>query len=209
MNKDDPKDKIRRLFKETHDRQGDGEAKGNFQSPILTGDNNIIVFGNFTQHARAASAHKVVVEVKHGSEHITSEQKVALKDLVDEVVETEAKLKRSPRTYPSVWKALNNHCKVPSYHLIAAGDFNKARTYLNRWLGRLNSGRSAPVKNGEAWRTRKYKYIKINSKDGEDMIALDRYLGKNFGTTSLRELANDELEKAYRYVAGRRSRKKK
>ena len=208
MNTDDPKDKIKQLFEKTQEKQKDGKAVGSYQSSTFTGDSNIIVYGNFTQHAQPAPVQKVVVKVRPGSEHISSEQKVILKKLVDEVVATEAKLRKSPRSYPLVWKALNNHCKVETYHLIAAGDFKKARTYLNSWLARLNSSRSAPVKNGDDWRRRRYSYIKVNLKVSEDKLALDRYLEKNFGTKSLRELDNNELEWAYRYIAGRISRKK-
>ena len=142
-----------------------------------------------------------------GVEHISTEQRAKLKALVDEIVETEARLKQRPRKHSSVWSALNKHCGAPSYSLIASGHFEKARTYLNSTLGRLNSMASAPVKNGDEWRSRKYKYIKINAKSPADSAALTAYIKTNFGADSLTELSNDELERAYRYVASRRPRR--
>jgi transcriptional regulator with XRE-family HTH domain/predicted secreted protein len=152
---------------------------------------------------------RVKAETKPGAEHISVEQRAILKDLVDKVVETETAVSRKPKTHRAVWAALNAHCKVPSYSLIPAEDFEKARKYLHQWLGRLGSLASAPVKDGDNWRKRHYAYIKINTKDPEDRAALDDYLKRTFGaSSSLTELANDDLDKVYRYVAGRRNRRK-
>ena len=76
---------------------------------------------------------------------------------------------------------------------------------MHQWVGRLDSMASAPVKDGDAWRKRKYAYIKINSKNDTD--AIDRYIAKNFGATSLSELDNAQLEQVYRYVASRKNKR--
>lgn len=151
---------------------------------------------------------RTTVKTDPGEAHISDEQKVVLQGLVKEVVDAEGKLKQKPRSYQSVWSALNAHCKVSAYALIASGDFEKARKYLNEWMGRLHSMKSAPVKDGDAWRTRHYAYIKINSKSPEDAAAVSQYMVKNFKASSLTELSNDELDRLYRYVAGRRSTRK-
>jgi transcriptional regulator with XRE-family HTH domain len=148
---------------------------------------------------------RTVAEVKPGDIHIGEEQAVALRALVDKVVETEKRLKKAPRTHQSVWRALNAHCKVTQYRLILKDDFPKAQKYLHTWIGRLDSMASAPVKDGDAWRKRKYAYIKINSRD--DPASLDRYIAKNFKASSISELDNDQLEQTYRYVAGRKKKK--
>ncbi len=88
--------------------------------------------------------------------------------------------------------------------MIPLEKFPKAKKYLLEWVGRLNSMPSAPVKDGDEWRKRKYAYIKVNTKN--DPAALNAYISKNFGVTSLTELSNEELERVYRYAA---SRKKK
>lgn len=146
--------------------------------------------------------------VSPGVEHISDDEAAVLTLLVNKVVETEAKLKKKPSSHRSVWAALNRHCGVPQYRLIPLGRFEKARTYLNNWMGRLSSMASAPVKDGDNWRKRHYAYIKINTKELPEQTALDRFLSENFNDTKLSNLANDELEKAYRYVAGRRARRK-
>jgi len=147
---------------------------------------------------------KTIAEVRPGDEHISDEQAAALHALVDTVVDTEKRLKQKPRGHRAVWGALNAHCSVPAYRLIRAEDFVKAQKYLHQWVGRLSSMASAPVKNGDAWRKRKYAYIKINSKD--DPAAVDRYIAKNFKAASLTELDNQQLEQVYRYVASRKSK---
>lgn len=147
-------------------------------------------------------------ETKPGDEHITEDQKVKIKELVDKIVETEATLRKNPASYRSVWASLNKHCRVTTYPLIKLEDFEKARKYLNQWLGRLNSSASAPVKDGDNWRKRHYSYIKINTKDPMDAQAVTDYMARKYKATSLTELSNDELETVYRYVAGRRNKRK-
>lgn len=147
-------------------------------------------------------------ETKPGVEHITVGQRAELKQLVDGIVETEAKLRKDPKSHRAVWAALNAHCGVPTYSLIAAGDFEKARKYLHQWQGRLGSLATAPVKDGDNWRKRHYAYIKINTREPEDAAALDAYMARTFKAASLTDLSNEQLERVYRYVAGRRNRRK-
>ncbi|MCF6432939.1 hypothetical protein [Leisingera sp. MMG026] len=205
MDRDDPKSRIKKLFGET---QSAKPAADQGNGPIIMGSNNTVVYGNFTQKTLTPSNPRVVVQLTPGVDHISPSQKAALKQRVDEIVETETKLKQKPKRHAAVWGALNRHCKVTTYAEIAAEDYEKARVYLDQWLGRLNSARSAPVKNGDAWRQRKYRYIHVNAKSEEDRAALDLYLDRKFGVTSLAELDNNELGAAYSYVAGRKSKRK-
>lgn len=142
------------------------------------------------------------VEVKPGEEHISETEAVTLTRLVNDVVEAEAKLKAKPKGHRAVWSALNAHCGVTRYRLIASADFPKAEKYLRQWIGRLNSMASAPVKNGDAWRKNHYAYIKINCKDDPEWVG--RYLRKTFGLSSLTETSNEQLERVYRAVASRK-----
>lgn len=171
---------------------------------VSGGSANVIAHNSGSVTMIATQRHTTVTkaEVKPGDEHITIEQQAKLTGLVQEVVALEAKLKQKPKSFRSVWGALNAHCGVTRYVLIAAADYGKAEKYLRQWIGRLNSMASAPVKDGDAWRKRHYAYIKINCKD--DPAWLDRYLAKTFGVSSLTELNNDQLERAYRAVAARK-----
>lgn len=145
---------------------------------------------------------RTTAEVKPGDEHITPNQAAKLTALVQEVVELEAKLKKTPKGFRAVWGALNAHCGVTRYLLIAADDYDKAEKYLRQWIGRLNSMASAPVADNDAWRKRRYAYIKINTRDDEAWLTA--YLRKNFKAESLTEISDGDLDKAYRAVASRK-----
>lgn len=147
---------------------------------------------------------KTIAEVKPGAEHITDEQASALHALVKTVAETESRLKKTPRSIQTIWSALNAHCRVPQYRLLRTEDFGKAQKFLHQWRGRLDSMASAPVKDGDAWRKRKYAYIKINSKIAPEIV--DRYIVSHFGDIRLTDLDNRQLEQVYRYVASRKPR---
>ncbi|MCQ9145882.1 helix-turn-helix domain-containing protein [Ochrobactrum sp. BTU2] len=177
--------------------------KGNVSGIGFVGAGSQVQIVNTQQHIT-----RTKVEAKPGLEHIQDSQKRILTDLVDQIVETESLLKKMPKTHRSVWSSLNKHCGVTSYHLIKLEDFDKARKFLNMWLGRLNSSASAPVKNGDAWRNKKIAYIKTNTKNPEDEAAMRAYIKREFKAVSLKELANDELERTYGYVAGLKRRKR-
>ncbi|KAA6405783.1 helix-turn-helix domain-containing protein [Candidatus Tokpelaia sp.] len=168
---------------------------------IMTGGNVRIVQTNI---------HKTTTKAipNPGKEHISEEQCVTLRHLVDNVVEAEQALKKSPKTYNAIWSSVNRHCGVSTYRMIKSEDFEKARKYLTMWIGRLMRSKSAPVKTGDAWRKRHYTYIKVNSKSPSDESAVKAYMKRKFKAESLTELDNDQLEAVYRYVAGRKSARK-
>ncbi|MBB5017407.1 transcriptional regulator with XRE-family HTH domain [Chitinivorax tropicus] len=140
--------------------------------------------------------------VKPGTDHISEAQAAQLTALVNEIVELETRLQKEPKGYRAVWGALNAHCRVTRYRLIAAVDYDKADTYLRQWLLRLNSLASSPRKENERWRTRKLAYIKINTQ--QDAAWLGAFLYKHFKSESLTDLSDKALEKTYRAVASRR-----
>ena len=125
-----------------------------------------------------------------------------LTEMVHEIVELEAKLKKRPKSFKGVWGALNAYCRVTRYLLIAAVDYGRAEKYLRQWIGRLNSTASAPAADNAAWRKRRYAYIKINTRYSDDW--LNDYLRKNFKAQSLTELDDVDLDRTYRTVASRK-----
>lgn len=154
---------------------------------------------NTTKHTT-----KINAEVKPNDLHINEKQARKLKDLVDETVKFEMQLKKSPKSYQSVWSALNSHCGVTKYRLIPIDKYEKAEKYLRQWIGRLNRQKMAPKINNNEWRKRKYAYIKINAKGSDDW--LNHYLQSKCGVTSLTELDDSALERLYSAIA---SKKKK
>lgn len=170
----------------------------------ISGDHNII--GNVVNFNPKPVRPKVIVQP--GAGVITSEQAAILKVLVNDIVDLEAKVKRQPASFQAVWSSLNKKMKVSSFREIPIGQFDAARKFLHQWMGRLSSAPSASVKDGEKLRNRRYALIKINSKEPEDAEALATYMKRNFDAESLTELSNDQLERVYRYVAGRRNKRK-
>lgn len=144
----------------------------------------------------------VKADVKPGIEHITEEQAAKLTELVSTIVELEKKVRKTPKTHRAIWAAVNSHCHVTRYRLIPLALYAKAEKYLRTWIGRLNSQASAPIVDNDEWRKRKYAYIKINTKNNE--LWLHGYMSKRFGTTSLRDLSDEELDKTYRAVAAKK-----
>ena len=156
------------------------------------------------------SHHKTITkaETHPGVEHISVEQRASLKKLVDEIVTLEQTLKKQPKSYKSVWASLNRHCKVNTYTLIPLAEYPRAEKFLRMWIGRLNSSKNAPVKDGDHWRRRYYSYIKVNTKEPEETETLEKYMQRNFGVSSVKDLDNEQLKRVYSYVAGRKKRRK-
>lgn len=143
---------------------------------------------------------KIKVIVPTGPEHINDGQKAHLKELVAEVIRLEGLLKRTPKSFASVWVAVNAKCKASSYHLITQAAFPLAEKFLRQWIGRLSSAKSAPKKDAN-WRNRKYSYIFTNIRQLAADAALRDNLKSRFGSDSLKGLSDDDLDAIYRLVA--------
>lgn len=154
-------------------------------------------------HLQVQARPRIKVVIQPGPEHITDAQKVRLRDLVNEVVELETAIKRTPKRHATVWSALTGKLKVTSYHLIPASAFAQAEAYLQTWCARLRSAKSAPKKDPD-WRNSRYRYIhaalkEIGQQDELPQLLADRYSGR-----SLKDLSELELESVYRTVAERK-----
>lgn len=148
---------------------------------------------------------KTIAEVNPGAEHISEEQAAELTRLVNQIVETETLLKGRPATHRAVWGALNAHCKVTKYRLIQSIDFDRAKKYLQQWIGRLNSMASAPAKDTD-WRSKRFTAIKTRCKKQlGDADAYKPYIKKYFKAESLTDLSTDELQRTYTYIMAKKS----
>lgn len=178
-------------------------------SPIV-GNNNTVNQVTGTQNNITTQKHvtKTIAEVKPNETHINEKQRSILLDLVNQIVKKEEIVRRTPKKHNGVWSALNKFCGVPKYNLIALEDFEKAETYLRKWLGRLNSTATAKKDNPTATRTRQISYIKVNAaKFGlDDWIRA--YVKKHFGVESIADLDEIELDKTYKAVAAKKRSKK-
>ncbi len=157
--------------------------------------------GTLNLQVTPATRPRVKVIVATGPEHVSEAQKAGLKALVAEVVRLESLLKRAPKSFASVWSALNGRLRVSSYHLIPGSDAPCAEKYLREWIGRLSSAKSAPGKDAN-WRNRKYSYIFTNVKQlGAEAVLRERLLARH-GSDSMKELSDAHLEAIYQLVAG-------
>lgn len=191
----DREDKLREQLKNAAPkRSGSGKVVSIQGDRNVVGDNNTVI-----------STPKVVerprYEERPGYDHVGPEQRAVLKDLVDEIVVLEANLKRAPKSYAVVWKALNRYCRVPKYSLIPIERFDKAATYLRRWKGRLQAARSAPG-NDPTWRRSRYAYIHTNCKKLGLAERMRDMIAERFGASSLKELSDEELDSTYHVIAG-------
>lgn len=154
-------------------------------------------------HLQVQARPRIKVVIQPGPEHITDAQKVRLRDLVNEVVELETAIKRTPKRHATVWSALTGKLKVTSYHLIPAAAFVQAEAYLQTWCARLRSAKSAPKKDPD-WRNSRYRYIHAAMKEIGQQDELPRLLADRYSGRSLKDLSELELEAVYRTVAERK-----
>ncbi len=173
-------------------------SRARIQIGVINGGQNIIgPAGDIQLQVQARPRIKVVIQP--GPEHITDAQKVRLRDLVNQVVELETAIKRTPKRHATVWSALTGKLKVTSYHLISASAFAHAEAYLQTWCARLRSARSAPKKDPD-WRNSRYRYIHAALKEVGQQDELPRLLMERYSGRSLKDLSELELEALYRAV---------
>ncbi|MFW2176626.1 MULTISPECIES: ORF6C domain-containing protein [unclassified Moraxella] len=172
--------------------------QGNVSNSVFAGSGSTVHQVNTQQHITRTKA-----EVKAGDEHITDEQKANLQRLVNEIVEAEQKYRtpKSAKSFRAVWASLNKHLKVTSYHLIPLEKYETARKYLQQWIGRLTSTKTALKTDIDSVRKRQYSYIHTNIKKLNLQEWYDDYLQKKFDVTSSTQLDNDQLRKLYNAVA--------
>ncbi|TSK08569.1 MAG: hypothetical protein FPO08_04480 [Geobacter sp.] len=177
--------------------------KGGNNNTQIVGDNNQV-------HNIIAEKviHKPKVTVQPGWEVITEEQKVVLRNLVNDIEQIEKVVKKKPATRGRIWGATNTQAGVTSYHCIPIERFDTTVKFLRTWIGRLNSGKSAPKKDNDSWRNRHYSFIKVNVKKLNLEDKLIFYLAEKYGVTSLTELRDSDLKSVYLAVAGWKQRAK-
>lgn len=172
-------------------------------SNVIYGDKGIINSGTINNIKTEKYTTKTKAIVEPSKIHISEDTARRLQDLVKEIVDLEQKLKNNPKSFQAVWASLNKHCGVATYRLIPIEKTDKAITYLRKWIGRLSSSKSAPKKVGNEWRSKKYAYIKINTKGLLDEWLRDHLLQK-YGVESITELNDVQLQKVYQSVASKK-----
>ena len=135
---------------------------------------------------------------------VTEAQKVELTRLRDEWIALHNTLKQRPLTIGGAQKTINDRAGVTSYHRIPAEKFKPLVAWIKRQMGILRNMASAPAKD-PAWRTSKIRGIKVHSKKQlGDEFAYVPYIKKNFGKSSLTELATEELQRTHAYIMAKK-----
>lgn len=175
------------------------EVEGDVTGQLAGGD--IHNYGPVIIHTGPVPKAKIKIVIQPGPEHIDQKKAANLKSLVTEIVRLEKLVKRSPKGYPTVWNALTARCKTTSYLLILNEDYPKAEKFLREWIGRLSSAKSAPAKDAN-WRKRKFSYIFTNVRQLNAEQALRARLLELFGTESMKDLSDTDLDAVYQLIAG-------
>lgn len=155
-------------------------------------------------HSKPQRAPRVTVIPGDGV--ISEEQKVALAALRDEWLTLHAAIKKKPLSHAAAWARINKAAGATSYHLIRIENFAAAIAYVNRQMALLRSMPSAPAKD-KKWRASRIGGIKLRCRNQlADPDAYKPYIRKNFSAESLTALSDDELQRTYAYIMGKKSK---
>ncbi|WP_175922102.1 hypothetical protein [Burkholderia latens] len=153
-----------------------------------------------TYHIEKVAPPSVVVQTGVGV--VDAGQKRQLLDLRDDIVKA-SEVKKKPKTPQSVMYGLNKHMNVNTYHEIPAEGFQKALKYMLKQRAILLGMASAPKKLPD-WRNKRIKAIHTRCKALELETWRRGYMQRTFGKGSMIELGDDELERLYRAVMGKK-----
>lgn len=137
-------------------------------------------------------------------EHITQAQGVELHALKDEWVALHNSIKKTPLGHGAAWKRINSAGGATTFREIHKDRFADAVAFIKREMAILRNMKSAPRKD-DAWRVKKIGAIKARCKNQFGGVDVYKpYIKKNFGATSLKDLATDDLQKTYAYVMAKK-----
>lgn len=172
----------------------------------VAGNGNVVAGGDVNNHVHHhAPAPRPKVVVKTGDGTINAEQKAELLRLKNEWLLAHNAVKAKPLSHPAASSRLNAAMKVSGYAELKPEQFEKARSWLLQQIAKVRAMPSAARKEGDKWRAARYKAIKARSKNQlGDEYAYRPYIKRNFNADSLTELGDQELERTYRYVMGKK-----
>lgn len=171
---------------------------------VVYDNNGIINSGTINNVTTQKHITRTKAVIEPDDKHINETMARTLQNLVKEIVEAEKQIKKLPKSFQAVWSSLNRHCGVATYRQIPKEKYIKAEAYLRKWLGRLASAKSAPKKLGNQWRNKKYAYIHTNIKQFGLEQWLRSYIQDKYDAESLTELNDEQLQKVYLAVSGKK-----
>jgi hypothetical protein len=167
---------------------------------IIGGGNIVGNQGEIYMQIHMSPPPKPNLLIQPSDEHISAEQRLALKKLVYEWVALHNSIKKTPLSYGSAWARTNEAARATSYSLILKAHLCKAIAFVQQEMAKLRSMRSAPTKD-DKWRQKRIAAIKARSKSQlRNADAYKPYIKKAFNADSLSALSTDELQKTYAYI---------
>lgn len=196
---DEAMGRIVRLVQEGAKPEKSKQSKGERLSISVKGDGNTISTGNVV-NINPVIKHTVKPDP---TGTLTPAQKSDLQHLLYDWVDLHNEVKQKPLTQKAAWSMLNRHCRVNSYHQIRSEDFSKAVKFLRTQKGKILSMKSAPRKSPE-FRKKAYATIFARGAELGDRHMYLPYIEKNFGTSSLKELSDKDLQKTRLWILRKR-----
>jgi len=172
---------------------------------VINGDGAQVINGGVTitnNSTTYQTAPRPQVIVKTGDGVIDAAQKRRLLELRDSVVEASAAGKQ-PKTPAGVMLGLNRYMKVNTYAEILATDFDRAVKWLTRQRAIKHSLPSARKKLPN-WRDARIRAIHSRCKERGWEAWRIEHMQKKYGKVSMVELCDDDLDKLYKSVMGKK-----
>jgi len=143
------------------------------------------------------------VEVKTGDGVVSAEQKARLQQLVKDWIDIYNAVHVQKKTFGAAWGAVNKQVNVNSYHEIPADKFEAVEKWLMRQIAIKNSMPSAKKKS-TVWRNGRIRGIQSRCNELGIQDKRKAYMLKTFGQESLTMLSDDDVDKVYRWVMGKK-----
>lgn len=159
----------------------------------IVGNNNSIIIVSEQKKARGSA--------RPGIDHITDEQHAYIQQLVSEcakiIVQREGKKNAHGAIYSQLFSFLGGgRRRVRKLELVPLAQFDEAVSWLQQRKAMLDRG-NPPSERSTAWRKRCYAYIMADADKLYSKERLWEHCLSAFGTPSLRELSDDELQSLY------------
>lgn len=171
----------------------------------ISGGHNIIGNqGDIHMQVHMSPPARPKIAIQPGEEHISAEQRLALKDLLYKWVALHNSIKKTPLKHANAWARTNKAAGTTSYSLILKTRLQDAMAFIQKEMAILRNMRSAPAKD-DGWRQKRIAAIKARSKNQlQDADAYKPYIKKAFNADSLSALSTQDLQKTYTYIMGKK-----
>jgi len=201
-------DKEERLLRVVKDAMNDSDiadqtAEQGTGFITVKGDGNMVAGGNIIN---ISTTEKFIQKTKAptaAEDAITPAQQAELQEKIKEWIEANNAVKKKDLTFGAAWGRFNKSQKVARYTDIKQADFESAKKWLVNQIGQLLSMKSAAKKDPE-FRTKAYRAIHARAAQLGDRQLYKPYIQKRFGTDSLKELTDQELQQTRQWILRKR-----